>query len=366
MVLSCGLVGLPNVGKSTLFNAIIPGAKVQSENFPFCTISPNKGMVFVPDQRLKSLAELASSENVVANSIEIIDIAGLVKGASKGQGLGNKFLSHVREVDTILHLVRCFQSDDIIHVENSVNALRDAELIDTELILSDIQWFENQKSRSLKNANSKKQSEVISPQLINSILEHLNKGLPLRSYPNKDIDEKRLINSFPLLTNKPILYIANVEEEHLSVGNKQSIILKEYAVKQGALFLHVSAKIECDLKDFSNSEQRSYLHEFNVEETSLERLIAYAYRLLTYITFYTVGPKETHAWSLVNGGLAPHAAGKIHSDMEKGFIVAETISFEDFVKCGSEAKAKTLGKIRQEGKTYVVKDGDIMHFRFNV
>lgn len=366
MSLKCGIVGLPNVGKSTLFNCL-SNAKAQAANFPFCTIEPNVGTINVPDQRLEKLAELVKPQKVVPTTIEIVDIAGLVKGASKGEGLGNQFLSNIRETDAILHVLRCFEDNNITHVDGSVNPLRDKEIIDTELQLKDLETIEKRLANISKKAltsgdkEAKKQLEVYS-----KVKDTLLQGKNARTLDLTD-EEKEVIKDLHLLTAKPVLYVCNVGETEVVTGNEWTKKVEEMARLEGADVLILGAKIEAEIAELESYEDRKvFLAELGLDEPGVSKLIRSAYKLLNLQTFFTAGEKEVRAWTIPVNTKAPQAAGVIHSDFEKGFIRAEVISYEDFIKYGSEAAVKEAGKLRIEGKDYVVQDGDIMHFRFNV
>ncbi len=367
MGFNCGIVGLPNVGKSTLFNALTQTAAAQAANYPFCTIEPNVGRVAVPDPRLDKLAEVAKSGKTIPTQLEFVDIAGLVRGASRGEGLGNQFLANIREVDAIVHVLRCFEDGDITHVEGSVDPVRDAETIETELMLSDLDSLEKrivplEKKAKGGDKESKALVEVMTP-----ILAALRDGKPARSVAFDSEDDKRLANQLGLLTIKPVLYACNVEEASAATGNEFSARVAKMAAEQGASHVVISAAIEAEVAQLGSDEERvEYLSALGLEETGLARVIRAGYDLLHLTTFFTVGPKEAHAWTLRKGLKAPQAAGVIHTDFERGFIRAETISYTDFVACGGEAGAKEAGKMRLEGKEYVVQDGDIFHFLFNV
>ncbi|CAG7590807.1 MAG: redox-regulated ATPase YchF [Candidatus Midichloria sp.] len=364
MTLKCGIVGLPNVGKSTLFNALTSSIAAEAANYPFCTIDPNFGCVSVPDKRLEKLAELGGSQNTIYAQIEFVDIAGLVRGAHEGQGRGNQFLSHIREVDCILYILRCFDDQDVIHVEGRVDPISDNEIIETELILADIQSL----AKRIPNMEKKaKQSKEIADQLIliNEVLKVLNEGKPARSLITEhNINE---INNLQLLTNKPFLYVCNVAESDIIDGNALTDAVLQRANEVGAKTVLISAQIEQEIANLTEkSEKEAFLKALGLEESSLDRLIRASYETLDLITFFTIGPKEAHAWTTHKGSTAPQAAGVIHTDFEKGFICAETISCIDYINYGSEAKVKEAGKLRLEGREYRVNDGDIMHFRFNV
>jgi GTP-binding protein YchF len=362
----CGIVGLPNVGKSTLFNALTETQAAQAANYPFCTIEPNVGQVGVPDPRLDTLAQIAGSAKIIPTQLGFVDIAGLVRGASKGEGLGNQFLGNIREVDAIVHVLRCFENDDIQHVDNKVDPISDAETVETELMLADLESLEKRVPAAQKKAaQGDKESKVIAS-VLGQALELLRDGKPARLTQPKDEDEARVFAQAQLLTAKPVLYVCNVEEESAASGNAFSARVFEKAAAEGANAVIVSAAIESELVGMDSDERMVFLEELGLSETGLARIIRSGYDLLHLITFFTVGPKEARAWTVHKGAKAPEAAGEIHSDMQRGFIRAETIAYDDYVALGGEAGAKDAGKLRQEGKEYVVQDGDVLHFKFNV
>ena len=362
-----GIVGLPNVGKSTLFNAITK-AGAQSENYPFCTIEPNVGVVDVPDERINVLGKMYNSAKITPASIEFVDIAGLVKGASRGEGLGNKFLSHIREVDAIIHVVRCFEDPNIIHVDGSVDALRDVETINLELVFADLEVVEKRLEKAKKMSKSGEKKYLAEIELLERIKEVLEGGKSVRTMEFSE-DEQKIIKEYTLLTAKPVIYAANVSEDDFVNGieNNQMVSkLSEIAKSEGAEILPISAKIEEDISSLDPEEKEIFLQEMNLNQSGLDRLIKKSYELLGLISYLTSGEDETRAWTIKKGTKAPQAAGKIHTDFERGFIRAEVISYDDLMKCQSMTAAKEKGLVRSEGKEYVVKDGDIILFRFNV
>ena len=366
MGFKCGIVGLPNVGKSTLFNALTQTAAAQAANYPFCTIEPNQGRVAVPDERLEVCARLGKSAQIVPTQLEFVDIAGLVRGASRGEGLGNQFLGHIREVDAIAHVLRCFESGDITHVESSIDPIRDAETVETELLLADLDSLERRATAALKKARGGDKDVRSESQLMERMLVALRAGKPARAVA-VEAELEPALRSLQLLTAKPVLYVANVEESTAASGNRWSQRVAEFAQAQGAASVVISAAIEAEVAQLANAaEKREFLGSLGLGETGLARVIKAGYRLLDLVTFFTVGPKEAHAWTVRRGAKAPQAAGVIHTDFEQGFIRAETISYTDFVAHGGEQGAKEAGKLRLEGAEYVVQDGDILHFRFNV
>ncbi len=363
MGFKCGIVGLPNVGKSTLFNALTETAAAQAANYPFCTIEPNVGEIAVPDPRLGKLAALAKSEQIVPTRISFVDIAGLVRGASKGEGLGNQFLANIREVDAIIHVVRCFEDTDVTHVEGKIDPIADIETIETELMLADLESLEKRVDALEKKAkgNDKEAKEALD--LINRALVLLREGKPARLVERKP-EEEKLFHSLGLLTSAPVLYACNVEETSAASGNSFSRKVEARAKEEGAVAVVISAKIESEIAMLPPGERADYLEAVGLKETGLDRLIRAGYALLHLVTYFTAGPKETRAWTITQGTKAPQAAGVIHTDFEKGFIRAETIGYDDYIATGGETGAKEAGKMRLEGKDYVVADGDVMHFRF--
>ena len=365
MGLTAGIVGLPNVGKSTLFNAITK-ANVLSANYPFATIEPNVGVVEVPDERVEKLAEMYHPKKVIYTSFEFRDIAGLVRGASKGEGLGNQFLSHIRSTDAIVQVVRCFDDDEVTHVDGSVDPLRDIETINLELIFADIEVIEKRLPKLKKQASIKTEKAIVHEfELLSQLLEHLKDEKPIRSYP-MDKDDLLVIKNFSFLTAKPMIYVCNVAEDEMFAENKYVEIVKQFAQSEKSKVVVISAKIEQELQSLEEEERIMFMDDLGMSESGLDRLIKVSYETLGLRTFLTAGEKEVRAWTFKEGMKAPECAGVIHSDFEKGFIRAETIHFDDLVMAGSESKAKELGKYRLEGKNYLAKDGDIFNFRFNI
>ena len=356
-----GIVGLPNVGKSTLFNALTRTAAAQAANFPFCTIEPNVGEVAVPDARLDKLAEIAGSKQTIPTRMTFVDIAGLVKGASKGEGLGNQFLANIRECDAIAHVVRCFEDGDVTHVEGRVNPVEDAQVIETELMLADMESIEKRLQGLTRKVRGGEKEAVQQERLLKAALAALEDGKPARTVDVDEEDEKAW-KGLQLLTSKPILYVCNVDEANAAAGNEHSRAVEEMAANEGSGAVVISAKIEEEISQLEPDEAQMFLEEMGLEEAGLDRLIRAGYELLGLITYFTVGPKEARAWTVAAGTLAPQAAGVIHGDFERGFIRAETIAYDDSVQYGGEQGAKDAGKMRVEGKSYVVQDGDVMHF----
>lgn len=363
-MLRAGNVGLPNVGKSTLFNAVVANAQAQAANFPFCTIEPNVGLVSVPDSRLEVLAKISGSEAILPARVEFVDIAGLVKGASKGEGLGNQFLGNIREVDAIVHVVRCFENDDIIHVSGSVDPIRDIEVINLELIYADMDSVERRIEKARRDARTKKEAQF-EVDALEKILPLLNEGKPARAVPLSD-EEKDAIKQLGLLTMKPVIYAANVNENDLAKGNDWTRAVQALAKEDGSQVIIISAQVEAELVELPEEDRAEFLASLGATEGGLKSLVRATYDLLGLQTYFTTGPKETRAWTIVKGMTAPQAAGVIHSDFERGFIRAETVAYKDLAEYGSMAACKEKGLVRSEGKEYVVNEGDVMLFRFNV
>jgi hypothetical protein len=365
MTLKCGIVGLPNVGKSTLFNALTSSIAAEAANYPFCTIEPNSGIVSVPDPRLSELALIAGSAKLIPAYIEFVDIAGLVKGASKGEGLGNKFLAHIREVDAILHVLRCFEDDDITHVHNKIDPINDAEIIETELILSDLESVEKRLANAEKRLKTGDKALKEQIELLKEIQSLLVVGRPARDLVGNY--DKATLDQLQLLTSKPVLFACNVLEKDAVAGNKYTEFVAKKTERDGAKYVIISSKIEADIAILESAEEKiEFLDSIGLKETGLSKIIREGYNLLELKSFFTIGPKEAHAWIFNEGATAPKAAGIIHTDFEKGFIRAEVISYQDYLNLGGEVKAKEMGKMRLEGKEYKMQDGDIVHFRFNV
>jgi GTP-binding protein YchF len=362
----CGIVGLPNVGKSTLFNALTETAAAQAANYPFCTIEPNVGRVAVPDDRLRQISQIAKSAQTIETQIEFVDIAGLVRGASKGEGLGNQFLANIREVDAIIHVLRCFESGDVTHVDGRVDPVADAETVETELMLADLESLERRVPNLVKKAQQGDKDAKAEATVLSQALELLRASKPTRLAQSKDTEEAKALDRAQLLTAKPVLYVCNVDESDAGSGNalSQRVFAKASAENAGAVV--ISAAIEAEIATLPVEERDAFLSDLGLSETGLNRMIHAAYALLGLITFYTAGPKESRAWTVRRGARAPEAAGEIHTDFERGFIRAETIGYDDYIHCGGEAGARDAGKLRSEGKDYVVQDGDVMLFRFNV
>lgn len=365
MGFKCGIVGLPNVGKSTLFNALTKTASAQAANFPFCTIEPNIGDVAVPDDRLDALADIAQSANRIPARLSFVDIAGLVRGASKGEGLGNQFLANIREVDAIAHVLRCFEDSDITHVEGKIDPLADADTVETELMLADLESLEKREDGLRKKASAKDKEALAELELVELALAELREGRPARK---ADIPENRARDwkNLQLITSKPVIYVCNVEEDSAESGNSLSAKVAEKAAAENAEAVVISARIEEELAQLDDAERLEYLETLGLEEPGLNRLIRQGYALLDLITYFTAGPKESRAWTVKRGTAAPQAAGVIHTDFERGFIKAETIAYGDYTTLNGEAGARDAGRLRQEGKDYIVEDGDVMLFRFNV
>jgi ribosome-binding ATPase len=362
----CGIVGLPNVGKSTLFNALTETAAAQAANYPFCTIEPNIGNVAVPDDRLQTIARIGGSAKIIETQLGFVDIAGLVRGASKGEGLGNQFLGNIREVDAIVHVLRCFVNDDIQHVDNRIDPISDAETVETELMLADLESLEKRVPNLQKKAAQGDKEAKIGASVLGQALDLLRQGKPARLTEPRDDEERRVLAQAQLLTSKPVLYVCNVEESAAADGNALSARVFSKAKSEGAEAVVVSAAIEADIVTMPPEDRGEFLSDLGLTETGLTRVIRAGYELLHLITFFTVGPKEARAWTVHRGATAPQAAGAIHTDFEKGFIRAETMAYDDYVQFNGEAGAREAGKWRSEGKEYIVKDGDIMLFRFNV
>ncbi|MCC7260427.1 MAG: redox-regulated ATPase YchF [Alphaproteobacteria bacterium] len=366
MGFNCGIVGMPNVGKSTLFNALSSTQAAEAANYPFCTIEPNTGRVAVPDARLNKVAVIAGSAQIIPTQLEFVDIAGLVRGASKGEGLGNQFLSHIREVDAVAMVLRCFEDGDVTHVEGSIDPMRDAEIIETELVLADLESVEKRLPNLQKKAKGNDKDAKAQAAILEKVQAVLAEGKPAR-LTDISVEERPMFRQLQLLTAKPVMYVCNVEESSAATGNALSEKVAAKAKAEGAACVVVSAKIEAEVAMLESPEEKQeFLNDLGLKETGLARVIHSGYGLLDLVTFFTVGPKEARAWTVHKGATAPNAAGAIHTDFEKGFIRAETIAYDDFIACNGEQGAKEAGKLRLEGKEYIVKDGDIFHFRFNV
>lgn len=366
MGFKCGIVGLPNVGKSTLFNALLSTAQAEAANYPFCTIEPNVGRVSVPDERLEKLAAIAGSKQIIPTQLEFVDIAGLVRGASKGEGLGNQFLAHIREVDAIIYVLRCFEDGNVTHVEGAVDPMRDADIVETELTLADLESLEKRLPNLQKKAKGGDKESTEQVDMIERVLKVVSAGHPARDTELKDEADRRQFKLLQLLTGKPVMYVCNVNEEAAATGNALSAKVEAMAKQKNAPCVVISARIEAEIAVMdSEADKQEFLASLDLKETGLTQIIKAGYRLLDLVTYFTIGPKEARAWTIVHGMQGPAAAGVIHTDFEKGFIRAETIGYADYIACNGEQGAKEAGKFRLEGKEYVVQDGDVLHFRFN-